>query len=179
MGKPPLAELVPGDGVEDLVDSQLELLEAEASRQEEAMVARGSASSTRSAVLIGASAVLAGAEFASSSWNAVLTGTTLMLYLTAAVLGLISARSKVGVEPALPAIVREYAAYATISLRRELLLARLRSHALAVDNLATRHTLLVWGFWILAVAWVLAAAGTIMGAFDHAPPSAVDIRIVE
>lgn len=179
MGKPKLEELVPGDGIDVLVDSQLELLEAEMARQDEAMKTRASAASTRSAVLIGASAVLSGVEFATSSWSALITGAALALYLAAAVLGLVSVRSKVGREPLLPAIVREYAEYATVSMRRELLLARLRAHAHSVDNLAERHRLLVWGFWALAVAWVLAAAGTVLGIVEVSPPSVTEIRIVE
>lgn len=174
-----IESLVPGDGIEDLLPAQCELIEAELERQESAMKTRTSAASTRSAVLIGASAFLAGAEFASSSWSAVTTGAALALYLAAAVLGLISARSKVGREPALPRIVAEYAAFATISMRRELILGRLRSHALAVRNLGERHTLLVVGFWLLAAAWALAATGSVLGLTAEAPTSVTEIRIVD
>jgi hypothetical protein len=170
---------VPGAGVERLQPSQLDVLESQLDRQEDSMAARVSASSTRSAVLIGASAVLAGAELASSSWSAWFTGGALALYLVAAVLGLASARSKVGREPLLPDIVSEYAEFATVSLRRELVLARMRSHAVAVHNMAGRHRLLVLGFWALALAWVLAATGTAWGLLEDAPSTVQEIRIVE
>lgn len=172
-------DLVPGAGVEDLLPGQLDLIEAQLDRQEDAMAGRVSASSTRSAVLIGASAVLAGAEFATSPWSPWLSGAALALYLGAAIFGLSSAQSKVGVEPLLPAIVAEYAENATISLRRELVLARLRSHAMAVHNLAGRHQMLVIGFWVLGAAWALAAAGTVWGLMEDTPTQITEIRIVK
>lgn len=179
MGKATAEERVSGDGVERLQPSQLTILEAQLARQEDAMVARVSSSSTRSAVLIGSSAVLAGAELATSSGSVWFTAGALGLYLLAAVLGLSSARSKVGREPLLPEIVAEYAEHSTVSLRRELVLARMRAHAVAVHNMAGRHRLLVLGFWALALAWVLAATGMAWGLMDDPPTPVQEIRIVK
>jgi hypothetical protein len=170
---------VTGVGVKELLPGQLEILEGQLERQESAMANRLSSASTRATLLIGASAVLGGTELVTASGELGWMIVSLVLYGLAAVAGLAAARSTKGEEPDLPVIVQEYASFKTISLRRELLLARLKSHDKSVVGLNGRHGWLVFGFVVLAAAWISSGIGTAIGASDKTTPPPTEIRIVE
>jgi len=170
---------VTGVGVKELLPGQLEILEDQLGRQESAMATRMSSASTRATVLIGASAVLGGTELVTASGQVGWTILSIVLYAGAAVAGLAAARSTKGEEPDLPVIIQEYATFKTISLRRELLLARLKSHDKSVVGLNGRHRWLALGFVVLAAAWISSGIGTAIGAADETPPQPTEIHIVQ
>jgi hypothetical protein len=177
-GREPTSQLT-GQGVKDLVTSQFDLLEPQLLRQETTMASRLTSVSTRATVLVGASAVLGGAELVTGSGRPEWTIISMALYALAALTGLAATRSRKGEEPDLPLIVAEYAEYKTISMRRELLLARLKSHDTAVAHLNNRHTFLVIGYVLLGIAWVSSGVGTAIGLMTDSPEPPTEIRIVE
>ncbi len=148
---------------------QLDLLESELVRQEEAMTSRGQAASTRANVLLGASAVLGGAELVTVSGLSWLTAASLLLYLLAALAGLMASRSRMGKQPSLPWAVHGFVAFTTISLRRDLFLGRLRAQQASVQAINRRHRWLVGGVIVLSLAWASSAAG-VTWAMTHPQP---------
>ncbi|WP_159499401.1 hypothetical protein [Microbacterium sp. 18062] len=167
----------PAPGIEDLVGSQLDVLDAQIERQEKAMDVRLSNTSTRAAVLIGASGVLGGTELVTSSGNPWISGISLTLYLGAALCGLFAMRSRMSKQPGLPGLIAEYATAKTISLRRGLLATRLASHERARTVLNGRHGWLVGGFIVLVAAWIASGAGTIYGLVNPQPEAPTIIQI--
>lgn len=166
------------EGLDELVPSQLEVLEAQLDRQESAMTGRFSNASTRAAVLIGASAALGGTELVTSSGNPIISTFSLLLYLLAAVCGLVAMRSTLTKQPDLTRIMTEYAVAKTVSMRQSLLGSRLDSIEVSRVRLLHRHRWLVVGFALLVCAWVASGAGTIYGLANptEVPPTVISIE---
>lgn len=146
-----------------LLPEQLDLLEAQLSRQEDSMRGRLSATSARANVLIAASALLGGAGVVTAAAAPWLAGGGLAAYLLAAICGVVASRSRMGREPDLVDSIKEFAEYSTISLRRDLILRRLQAHDGSVKQLSSRHRWLVAGVVFIALAWSATAGSTVVG----------------
>ena len=162
-----------------LLPEQMTMLEEQLKRQEEAMAARMTRVGTRATVLIGASAVLGGAELVTVTGFEYLSAASLVLYLAAAISGIIASRSTIGKEPDLPRLIRRFGPNAPIAMRRDLIYSRLISHETAVHQLLVRHRWLVSGVVLLAIAWVSTAVGTLLGVYLPSETNPTEIRIVE
>lgn len=167
------------EGMRELDDDQLALLEDQMERQEDHMKDRMSAASTRAAILIGASAVLSGTELVTASGLPWISTLSLVLYLLAAIFGLLATRSRLMLEPHLEVMVPRYYGYSTITLRRSLMLSRIDAHAVARSQVNQRHHLLVIGFALLLAAWVASASSTTYALLTPQEESPTRIEIIE
>ncbi|WP_194383734.1 hypothetical protein [Microbacterium luteum] len=151
------------DRIDDLRPSQIALAEAEIKRQEDTLAAKATGLQTRAAVLIGASGVLGGTELVTASGIGWLSGISLAAYLLAAVFGLVAARSSVGEEPDVAALLDTYADGDDLSLRRSILLSRMTSYDGDSDHLKGAHAWLTRGLVALILAWTISGVGTVTG----------------
>lgn len=167
------------EGIRELDDDQLKLLEDQMARQEDQMKDRSSAVSTRAAILIAASAVLSGTELVTASGLPWLSTVSLGLYLLAAVFGLLATRSRLTREPQLEVMIPKYYGFSTITLRRSMILTRVDSHAVARTQINQRHNLLAVGFVFLLAAWIASASSTAYALFNPPADQPTRIEIVE
>jgi len=157
----------------------LEMIETEVQRQRDLMGRKMGSAYTRATVLIGAAGVLGGvsATGAFSSRFVLLALLGVLLYVAAAVFGLVSMRPMKGDEVDVDDAVLRSKGLDTVELKRAFVASHLKAHADYEDVLDWRSRLIVRGFAILGVAWIVAAGATALGVLYPDPTKPVHVII--
>lgn len=174
-----------GDADDELIDAiilydetRIGPVQEEILRQRATVPGRYGNMATRAAVLVGAAGVLGGTQLVTQSGNVLWSTASLVLFVLAAVCGLISMRPHVAEEVDIAPLIIGEAHHSETTLLRAIALNNLKALVSETAVLRVRSRWVTAGFVVLLAAWTVAGAGTIASLATPSPakPTTVEIK---
>ena len=159
-------------------DSNLDLLEEELLRQRDSMRQKISNSYTRASVLVGSAGILSGVGvgFSTTTGAGYALLVSIAFYGAASVLGVLALRPMSGDEVDVESAVRQGSVLSNVELKRAIILSNLTSHFDYEASLRTRTRIIVTGFSLLIVAFLLSTGASTLRLMY--PPADSPIKVV-